>query len=165
MNSFSDFLRSIGTEFTLSTIAKNLDEIKEEVERVKPDNLITAQTSIGSKITDLSNEINNLKQQLDAASDILTYYQDYEDKKLKKMIDTAEDFIINYKTAYDITVMYDKSWFSRLILTLEAKIQFAAALYDMVTKFTKDNTETLYLIANRDTDILNFIKFPVVEDE
>jgi len=114
----------------------------------------------GTNVLELQSKLAVLTDSVDQMAEYLNKIQSEMDKSilpvLKTVIDTA---IINYATAYDCTTFYTKGWFSRSLMSVEGKIEFASYLIKAITPYCKSNLETLEMIVNRNADMMLYISY------
>jgi hypothetical protein len=105
--------------------------------------------------------IDGLTVSVDQLSVYIDKVQSQQDKTwLQQIKDEASREITTYKQAYDATMYYDKGWFSRLFLSVEAKVDLAGYLLTVLQPLCNSNLDTLQMISNRDPDIILYITWP-----
>jgi hypothetical protein len=160
---FSKLLRSIGVNTSLKEVHSKIIEIKS----LADDPIIKktpASVAIQAAIQDLNAQINSLSVQLISVATMLETYESHLDLQLPSFINTAKAAINDFKSAYDATLNYDKVWFSKLLMSIEAKKSLAQAILMAVSVYTQNNTNTLSMIANGDPVLITEISTPIDDD-
>jgi hypothetical protein len=97
---------------------------------------------------------------VDQLSDYLDKIQAMQDNAwLQQIKDEATNTLNTYTKAYDATMFYTKGWFSRLFLSIEAKVDLANYLLSVIEPLCKSNLDTLKMVANRDSDMIQYVSW------
>jgi hypothetical protein len=173
---FSDILNSIGVRTTLADITKSIHRISSlhknlkvlsdgvEIDKEAPDTKKAAPVdpAVEQEYLNLQSQINSLTTQIDAVDDLMIIYQAQNEMILPTMKRALDSIVVDYRTAYDCTTNYDADWFANLLMSQEAKVEFATALLMAVQPLCKDNLKTLQLISLQDSDMMARIAVPTI---
>jgi len=178
---FSRLLHSIGVSTTikqitatvkrLSSQSKNLKALADGVEITPTSTIVdpSAPQAVNPQETNqedllfLASQMNSLTEQLNMVSELLARYEAQNDTLLPKMKRALDSIITDYKSAYTATVTYDGDWFANLLMSMNAKVEFASALLFAVKQFCNDNTKTLEMIADQNPEMIERISMPVTQ--
>lgn len=150
-------------ESTLDEIKTLLADLQEKVAPKDDDTKEDDDTGVEEPPFDpaIQSIIDGLTISIDQLSSYIDKVQSQQDKTwLEQIKDEATREITTYKQAYDATMYYSKGWFSRLFLSVEAKVELAAYLLTVLQPLCNSNLDTLQMIANRDSDIILYITWP-----
>ena len=157
MNKF-EFLNSI-TSQNASSLISNLQTIKEKI--LSDENLAKIDTSdLRAKLDESSEAANMIVADLERSATLLYMYQENADTQLLSLFLLIDRTILDYKSAYEASVYYDKNWFSNTLFSQEGKIKLAYHLMKAISVYCKDNIETLDMIANASSTMLQYIRYP-----
>lgn len=109
--------------------------------------------------------MDGLTSSVEQLSNYIDKFQMQQDKTWTQQIkDEAASTVLTYNQAYDATMFYTKGWFSRLFLSVEAKVEIAGYLLTIISPLCNANLDTLQMISNRDPDIILYISWPREDD-
>lgn len=151
-------LHSISPASNYTDIKQLIADIKEETED-EPGIEEEVSESIQAKLDILASSVDQL-------AEYISKFQDTQDKQvLPNLKSQIGDSIIDYKTAYDATIRYNKTWFSNLFLSADGKVDLAKFLIDAIKPYCPSNLETLKMIGDRSPDLTLFIAYPRSTDD
>ena len=150
-----NFLKSIHCGSTVEAVLQNLNEIK-----VLADSDQTMGPNVGDKVDNALGLVHDLQSSLSKLSAVIQVYQKQTDTTIPQLKMLWESTVIDYKSAYNASITYNKEFFANTMFSEEGKRSLAAYLLSLITLYTKNNTETLNMIANGNPQILAYISWP-----
>lgn len=150
-----NFLKSINCNSTVEAVLHSLNEIKvlaEDPQIMGPNLAGTVDNTLGL--------VHDLQSSLKKLSLVIELYQRQTDTTIPQLKILWDSTIVDYKSAYNASITYNKEFFSNTMFSENGKRDLASHLLALINLYTKNNTETLSMIANGDPQILAYICWP-----
>lgn len=149
----------INTRTSFEDIRKILAAIEEKA-AVDQEAADTGVEDQGDDIALLREKLSDMETEYTLLNSLLEKVYEQTDKGLPAFEAMVKSAVTDYRGAYDLTTMYSKEWFSRLFMSLDAKIQLAGFLIDLVAPFNVPNTDAWQLLVENDPDMLAYVSVP-----
>lgn len=151
--------------FSLINGKTSFEEARRILAALEEKAAIDAEVDTG--IEDTGDDLNILRQKLAEIEEdyallnsLVVKMHEQNDRRLPDFEAMVRSAVKDYRGAYDLTTLYTKEWFSRLFMSLDAKIELAGFLIDLVKPFNVSNTDTWQMLIDNDPDMLNFVSNP-----